>query len=191
MASSISIPAPLTSNLRRDVRHLQGAMGVHAVGYVLCAVDGEGLCAVLLGADPAALREDLQMRFNRAACTEGGAEPQQALEQVLAVMNGHPEALTFPLHLVGTPFEQRVWAELMTIDWGQTRSYGAVARALGVPGAARAVGRACGSNNLGVVVPCHRVVHSNGQATGYRWGPTIKQQLLAMEERSSGRKKSA
>jgi len=191
MPSSLPQTQPLIPNLRNDVRQLEYAVGAHAVGRVLCAVGPQGLCAVLLGHDPAILTEDLTTRFPRAALTSGGPRAQRALEEILAVMDGHLETVTVPLHLLGTPFERRVWAELMAIPRGETRSYGAVARALGVPGAARAVGRACGSNNLGFVVPCHRVVHSNGQVTGYRWGPTIKKQLLALEQRGFGIKKSA
>lgn len=191
MSSLPCSPRPWAASLRTNVDPLEYALGAHPVGRVLCAVGPQGLCAVLLGDDPVVLMADLQARFVRANLTASTSRAQRALQEVLAAMNGDVSAPTVPLHLVGTPFERRVWAELMAIPRGETRSYGAVARALGAPGAARAVGRACGSNNLAFVVPCHRVVHRNGQITGYRWGPTIKRQLLALEQRACGIQKSA
>jgi AraC family transcriptional regulator of adaptative response/methylated-DNA-[protein]-cysteine methyltransferase len=81
-----------------------------------------------------------------------------------------------------TAFQQRVWRELLAIPRGETRTYAEIAEAMGAPKAVRAVGTACGSNLLAVVVPCHRVVGADGRLTGYRWGVDRKRRLLAMEQ---------
>lgn len=86
------------------------------------------------------------------------------------------------LDLVGTEFQRRVWAALLTIPYGETRTYGQIARELGTPGASRAVGLANGHNPIGIIVPCHRVIGSNGSLTGYGGGLDRKRQLLDMEK---------
>ena len=90
--------------------------------------------------------------------------------------------LALPLDVRATAFQQRVWSELRTIPYGETRSYGAVAQAIGNPQAVRAVARACASNSVALVIPCHRVVRENGDLGGYRWGMERKRKLLAMEK---------
>jgi AraC family transcriptional regulator of adaptative response/methylated-DNA-[protein]-cysteine methyltransferase len=86
-----------------------------------------------------------------------------------------------PLEFVGTPFQVSVWEALRTIPAGETRTYGAIAASLGSPRAARAVARACASNELAIVIPCHRVVPSAGGTGGYRWGESLKRTLLEHE----------
>jgi AraC family transcriptional regulator of adaptative response/methylated-DNA-[protein]-cysteine methyltransferase len=86
-----------------------------------------------------------------------------------------------PLDVQATAFQQRVWEALRLIPYGQTRSYGEVATAIGQPTAARAVAQACGANSAALVIPCHRVVGSNGNLGGYRWGVEREQQLLITE----------
>jgi O-6-methylguanine DNA methyltransferase len=85
------------------------------------------------------------------------------------------------VHLRGTPFQVRVWLELMRIPWGEVTTYGALARTIGSPGAARAVGGAVGDNPMAIVIPCHRAVRSNGALGGYRWGVARKEALLRAE----------
>ena len=89
-----------------------------------------------------------------------------------------------PLDIRGTAFQQRVWEALQRIPAGETRSYAQLAQALGAPTAARAVARACASNRLAVLVPCHRVVRADGSISGYRWSPERKRALLQRESRS-------
>src|SRR6185437_1323861 len=91
-----------------------------------------------------------------------------------------------PLDVAATAFQWRVWEALTRIPAGETRSYGQIARAIGAPNAARAVGRACGSNRLALIVPCHRVVREDGTSGGWRWGAARKQQLLQHEKRRAG-----
>ena len=90
-------------------------------------------------------------------------------------------AFDLPLRLEGSPWEQRVWAELQTIGYGETTSYGAIAARLGAPGSARAVGSANGRNPISIIVPCHRVIGASGALTGYAWGVAHKAALLDLE----------
>lgn len=112
---------------------------------------------------------------------DGGAFPD-AVEQLEEYFAGERTAFDFPLELVGTAFQRRVWAALQTIPYGETRSYGDIARQIGAPGAFRAVGLANGHNPVGIVVPCHRVIGANGSLTGYGGGIDRKRTLLEMEK---------
>ena len=103
------------------------------------------------------------------------------LASVLKVVEGEKPAGDLPLDVQATAFQWRVWQALREIPSGETRSYGDVARAIGEPTAARAVARACATNRVSVVIPCHRVVASNGSTSGYRWGVERKKALLERE----------
>ena len=98
-------------------------------------------------------------------------------------------AADVPIDVAGTPFQQRVWQTLRSIPPGETRSYAAVAQAVGSPDAVRAVANACASNRVAVLVPCHRVVRENGEIGGYRWGHERKQRLLTLESRPDARRR--
>lgn len=104
-----------------------------------------------------------------------------AVEQLAAYFAGDLVAFDVDLDLVGTEFQRRVWQALLTIPYGETRSYGAIATQLGSPGASRAVGLANGHNPIGIIVPCHRVIGANGSLTGYGGGLARKRHLLDME----------
>ena len=126
-----------------------------------------------------------------AAARRSGGSPspraravlERALEELELYFRGELERFASPLDLCdqGTPFDRAVWEALLSIPHGETRSYGEVARALGRPGAARAVGHACGRNPLPVMVPCHRVVGANGSLTGFGGGIALKSRLLSLE----------
>lgn len=103
--------------------------------------------------------------------------------QLTAYFAGERTDFDLPLHLAGTPFQQRVWEQLRQIPYGETISYGALAERVGNPAASRAVGMANGRNPVGIIVPCHRVVGANGSLTGYGGGIDRKKQLLALERR--------
>ncbi|GAB7105561.1 methylated-DNA--[protein]-cysteine S-methyltransferase [Streptomyces phaeofaciens] len=105
----------------------------------------------------------------------------EAEEQLEAYFASELKEFTVPLRLHGTPFQRTVWAELRKIPYGETRSYGDLAEALGNPGASRAVGLANGKNPIGIIVPCHRVVGAGGSLTGYGGGLERKQRLLDFE----------
>jgi methylated-DNA-[protein]-cysteine S-methyltransferase len=105
-----------------------------------------------------------------------------AVEQLRAYFAGELTTFDLDLDLVGTAFQRRVWEALTTIPYGETRSYGEIARQIGAPGAFRAVGLANGHNPIGIIVPCHRVIGSNGSLTGYGGGIERKRMLLGMEK---------
>ena len=142
------------------------------LGRLLVATTARGLCAVLAGTGRAGTGRDL------AAPEPGLAE---AVRFVLSHLRETPTAATLPFHVRATAFQQRVWRALLDIPRGETRTYAQIAAAVGSPKAVRAVGTACGSNLLAVVVPCHRVVGADGRLTGYRWGIERKRQLLELE----------
>ncbi|GAA3082135.1 methylated-DNA--[protein]-cysteine S-methyltransferase [Streptomyces roseofulvus] len=116
--------------------------------------------------------------------TFGAPDPRpfgEAIRQLDAYFAGELTDFDLPLHLEGTPFQLRVWEQLRLIPYGETRTYGELAEALGNPGASRAVGLANGKNPVSVIVPCHRVIGSGGSLTGYGGGLDRKQRLLAFE----------
>lgn len=108
---------------------------------------------------------------------------QQCLAELDQYFSGRCAAFTVPLHLVGTPFQQEVWHALLTIPFGHTASYGEIAHLLGRPSAARAVGGAVHRNPISIIVPCHRIIGSDGSLTGYAGGLHRKEWLLAHERR--------
>jgi methylated-DNA-[protein]-cysteine S-methyltransferase len=112
--------------------------------------------------------------------SDGAAFPD-AVEQLEAYFAGDRTEFDLDLHLVGTAFQRRVWEALLTIPYGETRSYGEIARLVGSPTAFRAVGLANGHNPIGIIVPCHRVIGSNGSLTGYGGGLDRKRSLLDFE----------
>lgn len=165
------------------------------LGQALVAVTERGVCAVLLGDDAQALAADLQAEFPRATLQRVDAGRDDFLApRVRAVADALAQAQgSVPVELVGTAFQQRVWEALMRVPAGETRSYAELAASLGMPRAARAVARACASNRVAVLVPCHRIIRGDGSLGGYRWGLPRKQALLDAETRQhpSARRKQA
>lgn len=106
---------------------------------------------------------------------------REAEHQITAFLRGDRRQLDFPIRMVGTPFQQRVWRALLQIPYGTTRTYGEIATAIGNPRASRAVGMACNKNPLLLIVPCHRVVGANGNLTGFAYGTDAKRWLLELE----------
>lgn len=168
-----------------------GACGEHvryvtrrcSLGRILVAWTRRGVCDVQLGDTDEAIIALLRDRFPKATLERHGV-PGWVDEVVTAV--DLPRELEIPLDIEGTAFQQRVWQELRRIPVGETRTYAEIAVAIGTPGATRAVARACATNHLAVVIPCHRVVRSDGRLSGYRWGPQRKEQLLCHEARPIG-----
>ena len=105
----------------------------------------------------------------------------ESAQQILAFLDGKRQLLDFPIRMVGTPFQQRVWRALQQIPYGTTRTYGEIAAAVGNPRASRAVGMACNKNPLLLIVPCHRVVGVNGKLVGFAYGTEAKRWLLELE----------
>ena len=159
-------------------------------GRVLVAATQKGIAAVFLGDNDRTLEQRPQARLpgrrHRRATTSALAP---RVKGVLARLYGRkPSALDapdVPLDIVGTAFQWKVWKALTEIPPGETRTYGEIAKRIGAPGSARAVGRACATNQAAGVIPCHRAVGSSGALTGYRWGVARKERLLAEERRRS------
>lgn len=157
------------------------AIGPASLGQVLVGITAKGICAILLGDDPAGLEADLRARFARASIEPAPEAVAALLAQVIALVDDPRRGHDLPLDVQGTAFQRRVWEALQAIPPGQTLSYGALATRLGMPRAVRAVAGACAANAVAVAIPCHRVVGATGALTGYRWGVARKQALLARE----------
>ncbi|HEY0713096.1 MAG TPA: bifunctional DNA-binding transcriptional regulator/O6-methylguanine-DNA methyltransferase Ada [Polyangia bacterium] len=162
---------------------IEFAVGRASLGCVLVAATERGVCAILIGDTPEALRRDLEHRFPRADRRPAGPSFAALIEDVVGVVDGHRPPETLPLDVRGTAFQQRVWQALQRIPAGSTLSYTALAARLGVPRGARAVARACATNPIAVAIPCHRVVRETGDLAGYRWGLERKRTLLAREKK--------
>jgi AraC family transcriptional regulator of adaptative response/methylated-DNA-[protein]-cysteine methyltransferase len=151
------------------------------LGRLLVGATARGVCAVALGDDDAALEAGLRAEFPRADVARDAAGLRPWVEAVLERVRGAPGDPALPIDLRGTAFQLRVWSALRSIPRGETRSYGEIAAAVGAPRAWRAVARACATNPVAIVVPCHRVVRGDGQPGGYRWGAARKRGLLEVE----------
>jgi AraC family transcriptional regulator, regulatory protein of adaptative response / methylated-DNA-[protein]-cysteine methyltransferase len=157
-----------------------------AVGNVLVAATERGVSAVYLGEAQNKLIGELRREYPQAEICEASGTAQRWVREIVQRIEGRPAQEDLPLDLQATAFQRRVWQELQKIPLGTTRTYAQVARAMGAPKAVRAVARACATNPVSVVVPCHRVVRADGKLSGYRWGLQRKEQLLA-SERSAAR----
>jgi AraC family transcriptional regulator, regulatory protein of adaptative response / methylated-DNA-[protein]-cysteine methyltransferase len=155
------------------------------LGKVLVGATDRGVSAVYLGDDDAALLKELREEYPRAEIAPAADAYQRWVREIVQRIEGKQPRLELPLDLQATAFQRRVWQELQKIPRGATRTYSQVARALGKPKAVRAVARACATNPVSVVVPCHRVVRQDGNLAGYRWGVPRKEQLLSQERAST------
>lgn len=159
------------------------AVGECTLGSILVAATSRGVCAISLGDDPGALVHELERRFPRATLLGGDAAFERLVAQVVGLVDQPQRGATLPLDIRGTAFQQRVWRALSQIPPGETASYTEIARRIGAPKAVRAVAQACAANTLAVAIPCHRVVRSDGDLSGYRWGVERKRALLDREAR--------
>jgi AraC family transcriptional regulator of adaptative response/methylated-DNA-[protein]-cysteine methyltransferase len=156
-----------------------------ALGSVLVAASDRGVCVVEFGDSPGLLEASMRHRLPDACYIGTDTRCDDWVGRVLDVI-ARPDAASYaafdlPLDIRGTAFQRVVWTALCAIPPGTTASYREVAESIGRPGAARAVARACASNALALLVPCHRVVRGDGGLGGYRWGIERKQQLLDRE----------
>lgn len=167
----------------------KGGAGQHIVwtvletplGALILARTERGLCRVAFGDSPQALESLLRSEFPRAELERASPASDARLRAVAATLGEREGAERLPLDVEATSFQRQVWQALRAIPAGSTASYSEVARSIGHPTAARAVARACATNPVALAVPCHRVVHSDGSLSGYRWGPERKRALLAAE----------
>jgi AraC family transcriptional regulator of adaptative response/methylated-DNA-[protein]-cysteine methyltransferase len=166
------------------------------LGRMLIAATDKGICAINFANSDDELEQGLRHEFPFAVRRRDD-EALAARKQALLVHMGGPQLnggrrlrhklpASLPLDIQATVFQRKVWSHLQSIPFGETQSYGEVAKAIGQPTASRAVARACATNRIAVAIPCHRVVREDGDLAGYRWGVERKKSLLEMEKRASG-----
>jgi len=156
------------------------------LGKVLVAATERGVSAVYLGDKDSELVAELRGEYPQAEIASAPDTYQRWVREIVQRTEGKQPQVDLPLDLQATAFQRRVWQELQRIPRGATRTYAQVAKAVGRPKAVRAVARACATNPVSVVVPCHRVIRGDGGLAGYRWGVPRKQQLLAQERDAAG-----
>jgi AraC family transcriptional regulator, regulatory protein of adaptative response / methylated-DNA-[protein]-cysteine methyltransferase len=157
------------------------ALGSCSLGSLLVAATERGVCAILLGEDPAALTEELAGRFKEAKLIAGDRDFAGHVERAIAIVETPGAKLGLPLDLLGTAYQQRVWQALQKVPAGTTTTYSEIAKAMGEPKSTRAVARACATNAIAIAVPCHRVVRTTGELAGYYWGLERKRALIERE----------
>jgi len=157
------------------------------LGRLLIAATSRGLCAVSLGNSDGELAVALKKEYPNAEIFQDKDSLAGTIAIIIDHLNGNEPRLDFPLDVRATAFQCRVWEELRRIPYGTTQSYSEIARRIGRPKAARAVARACATNAVALVIPCHRVVAQTGEFAGYRWGQERKQALLARERKSKAK----
>jgi AraC family transcriptional regulator of adaptative response/methylated-DNA-[protein]-cysteine methyltransferase len=168
-----------TSNAPAET--LRFGYGDGALGTVLTAESDRGVAAIFLGDDRAKLLCDLKAAFPDAALVADAAGLSATVVQAVALVDAPHQGTDLPLDLRGSALELAVWEALRSIPPGETRSYGALAKALPIQATAQEVGAACAANRLAVAVPCHRVVKADGSISGYRWGVQRKRRLINLE----------
>lgn len=152
------------------------------LGRLLVAATQRGICAVSLGDNDADLEQTLRAEYPAAEIARSDNGFQAWVQTILAYLDGRHPDLDLPLDVQATAFQWRVWQALREIPYGSTTTYSELARSLGQPNATRAVARACATNPVSLVVPCHRVVGTDGSLRGYRWGVERKRKLLEQEQ---------
>jgi AraC family transcriptional regulator of adaptative response/methylated-DNA-[protein]-cysteine methyltransferase len=154
-----------------------------SLGKLLVAATEKGVCAVSFGDSEQELTASLMKEFPAAEIECDESKLKAYVRAIVEHLDGTRRTLELPLDLQATAFQLCVWAELRRIPYGETRSYKEVAEMLGNAKASRAVARACATNPVALLTPCHRVVQANGNSSGYRWGVERKEKLLAQEQK--------
>jgi AraC family transcriptional regulator, regulatory protein of adaptative response / methylated-DNA-[protein]-cysteine methyltransferase len=172
---------PAATNANAAANTLSHAASECALGLVLVARSAKGVCAILIGAGRDELQAELAARFPEAKLVANEAAVHDDLVKVIRFVDKPAEGLHLTLDMRGTPFQRRVWEKLRAMPAGTTMSYTEVARSIGAPDAVRAVAGACAANPIALAIPCHRVVRSNGDLAGYRWGVERKRELIRRE----------
>ena len=152
-----------------------------SLGRLLVATTEKGICAVRLGDSDATLEAALLAEYPAAEVNRQDEFLRNLLEQILRHISGQHPHLDLPLDVQATAFQWSVWEKLKDIPYGTTRSYSEIAAAMGRPSATRAVARACATNPVALVIPCHRVIREDRSLGGYRWGIERKRALLELE----------
>lgn len=170
---------------RRNGEHQQIRYAIEkcALGLVLVAGTQRGICAIFLGDDPRTLESDLRVEFAKAEIQPADPPFRKWIKAVLNQIEEPSRIFELPLDIRGTAFQHRVWEALRKIPSGQTTTYTEIAARIGAPSAVRAVARACATNLVSIVIPCHRVLRKDENLAGYRWGLQRKRALLEKEKR--------
>lgn len=151
------------------------------LGRMLVAATEKGICSIQFADCDEELEQSLRQEFPFAVRRRDDGDLAKFVENVISRMRGSEPAESLPLDIRATVFQRRVWTYLQSLGTGETKSYSEVAKAIRRPSAVRAVARACATNPVAIVIPCHRVVRSGGDSGGYRWGIRRKEKLLQME----------
>ena len=152
------------------------------IGPVLLVSSEKGLVRVALPSESETDRiTRIKAEFPDACFIEDVGKNQEAVRQIGEYFSGIRTSFTLPLDLRGTNFQKKVWNAMLKVPFGRTRSYGQIARDIGNPKACRAVGGSCGKNNIAIVIPCHRIIGSDGSMTGFGGGVPLKKKLLDLE----------
>jgi AraC family transcriptional regulator of adaptative response/methylated-DNA-[protein]-cysteine methyltransferase len=152
------------------------------LGLLLLATTQKGICAIRIGSSRKLLLEELKDEFKNAAIHKADSELSEWPQLIINYLAGHTPWPKLPYDVQATAFQRKVWDFLRTIPEGKTEHYSDIAAAIGQPKATRAVARACATNPVALVIPCHRVVPKAGGIGGYRWGSECKKKLLAIEQ---------
>jgi AraC family transcriptional regulator of adaptative response/methylated-DNA-[protein]-cysteine methyltransferase len=155
------------------------------LGRLLLAATARGVCRVMIGDDDRALENDLRDEYPNAVVRKNDRILSAQVRTLLDHLRGRSPHADLPLDVRATAFQWRVWRQLQAIPYGETRTYRQVAVSIGKPTATRAVARACATNPVALVIPCHRVVRTDGSIGGYRWGISRKEILLKKERAST------
>ena len=153
------------------------------IGRILIGFTPRGLCALYMGNSDSEVEKLLVNDFPMANCYRNFGAMQPWTEEFMKYFSGESSSLDLPLDIRATAFQRKVWDRIQSIPYGETKSYSSLAKEIGQPTATRAVARACATNPVALVIPCHRVIGKNGSLTGYGWGMKRKQALLALEQK--------
>lgn len=175
-----------SGGLGADIRF---AVAETAIGNVLVGATERGICSVKIGGTPSSLERDLRREFPAATVRPGDTSLRRWVAALTRHVDGSSPDIDLPLDMKGTAFQWKVWEALRAIPYGETRTYREVARSIGAPNAARAVGHACATNPVAILVPCHRVIREGGGLGGYAYGLAVKKSLLESERRIASRRR--
>jgi AraC family transcriptional regulator of adaptative response/methylated-DNA-[protein]-cysteine methyltransferase len=163
---------------------LQYTIASSPLGRMMIAATSQGICSIAFADSDEELQQGLMREFPFATRRRDDPAMSSHRDHLLRLIAGQAPHSQLPLDIRATAFQRRVWEALQKIPRGQTRSYSAIAKKIGMPNATRAVARACATNPVAIAIPCHRVVRQDGNLAGYRWGLDRKQQLLTMEKKA-------
>jgi AraC family transcriptional regulator of adaptative response/methylated-DNA-[protein]-cysteine methyltransferase len=172
---------PPATHANVAVDTLSYATGECALGQVLVARSVKGVCAILIGDDHAELKADLADRFPQATLVANGAVVYDGLAKVIRFVDKPTKGLRLTLDMRGTPLQRRVWEKMRAIPVGRTVTYMELARWISPLASARVIAGACAANPIALAIPCHRVIRTDGDLAGYRWGIERKRELIRKE----------